>query len=87
MLAAFGSLGLNRVRKLRTDQVIGIARISQNMKLAGFNDDEVSLLLRALYLEGTRHDMREVWWMFDRNRIGDIPRHDLQQVATHCCHR
>ena len=55
-------------------------RISRNMRAAGYRDEEIALLLRALDLSATRNDMREAWWIVNRRHLPQVPRPELQST-------
>ena len=68
------------MRHLEPGAVLGIARVSKTMRQSGFTPDETAIMLRALWLGGTRQDLREAWWLFDRQRDGEVPRAEFQQA-------
>ena len=78
MLAAFQAVGLVGLRRLDSAEILACTRIAKNMSAIGYTGAEIALLLRALYLSASRQDVREVWWLFDRRHVGQLPRHEVE---------
>ena len=78
MLAAFQAVGLGGLRRLDSAEILACTRIAKNMSAIGYTGAEIALLLRALYLSASRQDVREVWWLFDRRHVGQLPRHEVE---------
>ena len=78
MLAAFQAVGLDGLRRLDSAEILACTRIAKNMSAIGYTGAEIALLLRALYLSASRQDVREVWWLFDRRHVGQLPRHEVE---------
>ena len=70
---AVGVLGLPG---LVSGNAVAVARVSKNMRFASFTEDEVTRMLKALYLTGSKQDAREAWAVLDRRHpgLGPTPR-------------
>ena len=47
-------VGLAELMTLQPKQVLAVSRVTRNMRRSGFLDQEISLVLRALYLSSRR---------------------------------
>ena len=80
MLHAVATVGPQLLLTLSMHQRIALTRVSRNMRAAGYRDEEITLVLRALYLSKTRQDMREAWWVVNRRHLPQVPRSELQNT-------
>ena len=79
MLHALATVG-PQLLTLSMHQKFAVTRISRNMRAAGYQDKEINLLLRALYISETRQDLREAWWVVNRRHLPQVPRAELQST-------
>jgi hypothetical protein len=82
MLQTLSALGLGQLRKLPADAVGAIASATTNMHRLGFSVDNTNILLRVLYLEPSKQDLREAWFIFDRGRRGHLSRMFMQEALV-----
>lgn len=80
MLHAVATVGPQLLLTLSMHQRIALTRVSRNMRAAGYRDEEITLVLRALYLSKTRQDMREAWWVVNRRHLPQVSRAELQST-------
>ena len=58
--------------------VTAVANITNNMRNAQFNEDEIARIVKALYLSASRQDAREAWLVLDQRKTGTMPRSELE---------
>ena len=62
-------------------RAVAAARIAHNMHEHGFADVEIKTFTRA-YSGGTKQDLREAFWIFDRKRHGEVPCTELEGLLV-----
>ena len=77
LLAAAATVGMGRLVKLKAGELVAIARIIRNMR-STYTDAETMAVLKALFLGGTRQDMRDAWAVLDRRKVGALPREEVE---------
>ena len=50
------------------------------MRSSAFTEEEISAILKALFVSKTKQDARAVWAVLDRRRTGTIARSELQEL-------
>lgn len=86
----FGSMGqtmkaasvLDGGIKLRMNplQLRKAGAIIENMQDAGYNDEEINHICRALFLDQTEEDMTPAWTVFDKAQKGSLDAKDFKKV-------
>ena len=79
-LSAATVLGTGITTQMNPVQLRKAGAIIQNMQAAGYTDEEINHICRALFLDQTEEDMKPAWEVFDKEQTGYLEASEFRTV-------